>query len=402
MEGKKVVQDRKGRIIVTCARGITAFLKEEISALGFPLISEGPTSVETEGTLDDTMLLNLHIRTGQRVLYLLRSFRAAGVREFYTRIRSIPWEEYISERGHLSVTSHTDIPAIRDSRFANQKCKDAIVDRIRERTGRRPDSGPERRGAVIFLYWVKGECALYIDTSGEPLHRRHYRRRQTEAPMQETLAAALIMATRWQKKGHFVNPMCGSGTIAIEAALMALNRAPGILRDNFGFMHIRGFRRTRWEEMKRRAEKTSKEKLSCPVTATDSDPAAIEAARCNAEAAGVEDAISFHVCDFTETTVPPPPGVVILNPGYGRRMGNPEELEMTYTRIGDFFKQKCPGYYGYVFTGEPVLAGKVGLRTSRRLTFFNGPIECRLLEYELYEGTRKRKRRGVDYSPGDI
>ena len=383
----------KRKVLVTCAKGVPPFLKQELLGLGFPVLSETVAGIETEGAIEDTMRLNLYLRTGHRVLLLLTEFTAADADALYHRVSEIPWENYIDENGYFSVASSVDNPTIRDSRYANVKCKDAIADRIRERRARRPDSGSAQDGVVVNLYWKEDRCSLYLDTSGEPLSRRNYRKIPLAAPMQETLAAAVIMATGWNGGGHFINPMCGSGTLAIEAALIALNRAPGLLRGNYGFMHLKGFNKTLWNELRAEAEKRSREKTpGCRLIATDINKEAVEAARKNAAAAGVEHLIEFGVSDYSAGAVPEGGGVVILNPAYGERMGKVKELESVYEGIGDFFKQKCKGYTGYIFTGNPDLAKKVGLKATRRTPFFNGRIECRLMEYELYEGSRKNRQ----------
>jgi putative N6-adenine-specific DNA methylase len=183
--------------------------------------------------------------------------------------------------------------------------------------------------------------------------------------------------------------MCGSGTLAIEAALIGLEKAPGILKNSFCFIHLRGFNKALWEELRIEASQRSKKTLQHRIIATDISSKAIDAARKNALTAGVEHLIEFGICDFKDTPVPAGSGIVLLNPGYGERMGEIDELAGTYAGIGDFFKQKCRGYTGYVFTGNPGLAKKIGLRSKRKTQFFNGAIECRLLEYDLYEGTKK-------------
>lgn len=381
----------KSRILVTCAKGIAPFLKEELLGLGFPVLSETVAGITTEGDIEDTYRLNLLLRTGHRVLFLIREFDAPDANSLYGRISEIPWETYISSDEYLSVTASVDNPTIRDSRYANVKCKDAIVDRIKEKCGRRPDSGPEQDGVVVNLYWKNNECSVYFDTSGDPLCRRGYRKIPMAAPMQETLAAAVIKATGWRGSGHFINPMCGSGTLAIEAALVGLNRAPGILRDNFGFMHLKGFNKTQWDDLRQKAKREAQRALGGRIIATDIRSEVVEAARKNAATAGVERLIEFLACDYSETMIPEGSGVIILNPEYGERMGKIKELEVAYKGIGDFLKQKCKGYTGYIFTGNPALGKKVGLRAKRRIPFFNGAIECRLLEYELYEGSRERK-----------
>ncbi len=380
------------KILITCPKGIVPWLAEEVRELGFPILMEGEAAVETEGTLANTMRLNLHIRTGHRVLYLIEAFNAENPQGLYRGIRNIPWEKLLYESGehaYLCVTSTVDTPTINDGRFVNVKAKDAIVDRLVEGSGLRPDSGPDRGRAVVHIYWRASEVLVYIDTSGEPLSRRGYRKIPLAAPMQETLAAAVIFATGWKGRTSFVNPMCGSGTLAIEAALFAEGRAPGLLRSNYGFLHIKGFDPAAWRKIRAAAHATQKE-TAARIIATDIDPRAVAAARQNARTAGVEKLIAITVCPFAQTPLPERGGVVILNPPYGVRTGEIAMLNGLYREIGDYFKQKCRGYLGYIFTGNTTLAKQVGLRTKRRTIFYNGEIECRLLEYELYEGTRAK------------
>jgi 23S rRNA G2445 N2-methylase RlmL len=391
-------------LFVAATRDTLPFLKKELAALGYGALSEGASGVNVAGSMRDVLLLNLHLRTAHRVLLLLGEFKAGTPEELYREAFRVRWEDLVPPDGYLSVTSVVDSPGVKDSRFANLKCKDAIVDRIRRKTGKRPDSGPSRSGTVVHLYWKEERAWLYLDTSGETLARRGYRHTPFEAPVRETLAASLIRATGWDSgETHFVNPMCGSGTFAIEAALMALNRAPGIGRGNFGFMHMRGFDRKLWEQVKREARSKEKTSPGVRILATDISRDAVEAARKNAKAAGVDRFIEILRCDFRETPVPEAvprgvgepavKGVVILNPEYGVRMGESSRLEDIYSGIGDFFKEKCSGYRGYVFSGNLPLLKKVGLRTSRRLTFHNADIECRLNEYELYTGSRRARFR---------
>lgn len=382
------------KIVITCPKGIAPWLAAEVRALGFADPVEGEASVETAGTLVDAMRLNLHIRTGHRVLYRLASFRTEDPDGLYRGIQQLPWETILHERGehaYLSVTSMADTPTITDSRFVNLKAKDAIVDRLQERCGVRPDSGPERDRAVVHVFWRETEVIVYLDTSGEPLSRRGYRKIPLAAPMQETLAAAVLLATGWKGRTGFVNPMCGSGTLAIEAALFAEGRAPGLLRSNYGFIHLKGFDPAAWRKLRSAAHEAQKE-TAARIIATDIDPRAVAAARQNARTAGVENLIQFAVCPFAQTPVPEKGGIVVLNPPYGERTGEEGDLVGLYREIGDFFKEKCRGYLGYVFTGNLTLAKQVGLRTKRRIPFYNGEIECRLLEYELYEGSRRKEK----------
>jgi putative N6-adenine-specific DNA methylase len=358
------VLQQKNTILITCPKGISPYLRNEISALDLPIISELVAGIETEGTIEDTMRINLSIRTGHRVLFLIKKFVARNPDELYRNVSKIPWEVYIDKDGYISVTSSVDSPAIKDPRFANVRCKDGIVDRFYNVFGTRPDSGSRRNRTVIHLVWQEDTCLVYLDTSGEPLSRHGYRKIPLKAPMQETLAAATVLATRWNGMGHFINPMCGSGTLAIEAALIALNRPPGLLRNNFGFMHVKGFNTLSWKELRNYANRKSKKTTNGQIIASDISPDAVEAAKKNAATAGVKHLIEFHVCNFSDTPVPDGTGIVMLNPEYGERLGQIKKLKNTYQEIGNFFKQQCTGYWGYVFTGNLELAKHVGLRTN--------------------------------------
>jgi putative N6-adenine-specific DNA methylase len=383
---------QRARILVTCARAMPPFLAGELRGLGFTVEEELAAAVRTTGTLRDTWKLNLHLRTAHRVLYELVRFHAANADALYHAAVRFPWEEWVPASGHLCVNSAADNATIRDPRIVNLRCKDAVVDRVRDRRGMRPNSGHEQNGTVLFVYWKDDEVTLYLDTSGEPLSRRGYRLRPGRAPVQETLAAGIVLATGWRGETPFVNPMCGSGTLAIEAALLASGRASGALRADFGFRHVVGFPAPDWERVRREAADRPLAPFRGRVIATDISPQAVNAARENARAAGVARHIEFKVCDFAATEVPPGGGVVVLNPEYGERMGDAARLEPLYSRIGDFFKQRCQGCRGFVFTGNAELGKRIGLRTCRRVQFFNSRIECRLLGFDLYSGTRRAPR----------
>jgi putative N6-adenine-specific DNA methylase len=274
--------------------------------------------------------------------------------------------------------------------FANLRVKDAIVDQCRKRSGQRPDTGAELRGVVVHLFWKNEDAELFLDTTGNSIGRHGYRKIPGRAPMLEALAAATILTTKWDHKSPFINPMCGSGTLAIEALLIATRRRPGLFRTNYAFMHLKGYDEAVYESEDALLEDQIIDLPELKVVASDISHDAIINAQKNAIAAGVKDLITFEVCDFAETTVPPnADGIIFMNPEYGDRLGELEELEHTYARIGDFFKQKCAGYTGYIFTGTMDLARKIGLKASRRIPFYNSKIECRLFEYELYKGSKR-------------
>ncbi|MCU0429600.1 MAG: class I SAM-dependent RNA methyltransferase [Cytophagaceae bacterium] len=377
-------------ILLTCAPSTSEVLASELEHLGFEIKEKSELFVRTEGTFLDSMILNLHIRTAYRVMLLIESFEAKSADHLYNQVRALPWENWLAPDGYISVDSRTNREDIRDSRFPNLKVKDAVVDRMVEQKGRRPDSGPEFKGASIFLYWKDHDASLYWDTTGIPLFRRGYRTQINEAPLQETLAAAILLSTRWDKKSPVVNPMCGTGTLAIEAALLATQTAPGLYRKNFSFQHLVFFKQEQWDSLCKEAAQKKLPRLSFRILASDHDAGAIKAARQNAKQAGVDHLIEFSVEDFSQSTIPSDQaGIVILNPEYGMRLGMQDTLVETYQGIGDFFKKKCKGYWAYVFTGNADLGKMVGLKTKRRIPFFNGKIECRLLEFELYDGSRK-------------
>lgn len=385
-------QQDKNRIIVSCALKCVPYLKQELTELGFKILKEGYTSVETEGIFNDTIRLNFYLRTANRVLFLINQFAADSTDELYLQLKNkIEWSEFIDVNGYFSIQSFADHPSINNTMFVNQRCKDAVVDYFNEKYKSRPSSGSERNKTVFFIHWKEKIVSIYLDTSGESLSKHGYRKNSFLAPLQESLASSLILASRWDKSSHFINPMCGSGTLAIEAALIATNRANGLLRSNYGFMHFKGFDEKFYQEERKKANEIVKKKIPFRIIATDNNPKAITAARQNAMTAGVHQLIEFNVCDFAETEIPNGNGVVMINPPYGDRIGEEEDLEFLYSGIGDFFKRKCNGFTGYVFTGNANLAKKIGLKTKRKIEFYNAKIECRLLEFELYGGTRKFK-----------
>jgi 23S rRNA G2445 N2-methylase RlmL len=380
----------KSAILVTCPKGLSLSCEREVKALGMNVVRLQPSAVLTYGNLADCMALNLCLYTAHHVLYRVMECVCRNPDELHRAVTSLPWESLVPLDTTLCITSTVKTPSIKDTRFANLRCKDAIVDRLAEKTGKRCNSGPQRDGVVVHLFWQDERCILYLDTSGETLSRRGYRMNPGQAPMQETLAAGVVRATGWNdgKALSFVNPMCGSGTLAIEAALVSKNRKPGILRRNFGFMHYHGFDKGEFAEL--RDGYLSSEVPNPPQTiiATDLDSHALEAAQANSMSAGVRELIDFSVCDVADTPVPEGKGIVLINPEYGFRMGALSDLEKVYKRIGDFFKQRCSGYTGFVFTGNFDLIKKVGLKAGRKTPFFSGKLECRLYEYELYDGSR--------------
>ncbi len=382
----------ESKIIITCNKRLSPYLQQEVTALGYTITRAFQTGVELQGTVNDCIPLNLNLRCASQILYSLKSFEAQDPQQLYDALVQIEWEELIDFSGYFSITSNVNNEHIRTPLFANVKVKDAVVDRIKSKKGIRPNSGPELNKAVLHLYWQDDRAEIFIDTSGETLAKHSYRKIPGKAPMLEALAASTIMATTWDCKSTFINPMCGSGTLAIEAALLATDKHPGLFRMNYAFMHLMGYdEQVFFVERRKLKDKATKE-TNFRIIATDLSDDAVDIARKNARTAGVEHLIEFAVCDFADTEVPEQKGVVMFNPEYGERLGTHTKLEATYARIGDFLKQQCKGYYGYVFTGNPDLAKKIGLQASRRIEFYNGKLDCRLLEYTVYEGSKREPK----------
>ena len=379
--------EAKNTVLITCGPSLGPYLQNELDSLDYKATSSHRGGIEIEASIKDTMELNLRLRTAYNVLYLLKHFRCTEPDELYEQTYKIGWEDIIAADEYISIVANVNTATINNTMYPALKVKDAIVDRMVKYTNSRPNSGPDRNNIVINLFWSDDRCWLYLNTSGAKLSDRGYRKMPFMAPMRENLAAAVVMETGYDGTVPFANPMCGSGTLAIEAALIATNRQSGLLRSNYGLCHLKNFDSNKWQDIRTRMRKLTKKNPPKKIIATDIDAMAIEAARKNAMTAGVEHLIEFSICDFTETPIPADGGIVIMNPEYGKRLGEEKKLQATYKRIGDFFKQSCAGYTGYVFTGNLDLAKKLGLRTSKRAIFYNGNIECRLLKYELYSGT---------------
>ena len=380
----KIWTDTSYPIILSCAKCLAPWVEKEVRELGYELIDMTENIVVVKGSMRDVFRLNLYVRTAHRVLVPLLRATCRHVRELYRLVGSIDWENLLEADGYFSVSSIVHNDTVRDTRLPSLVTKDAIVDRMRMKCNRRPDSGADYdRGAAVFLHWEDNTMIIYLDTSGAPLSKRGYRKIPGSAPMQETLAAACIDAMKWDRKTPFVAPMCGSGTPAIEAAIAAIGRAPGSLRSHFEQI---------WKDMLLEAAEKEKKDGIPPIVASDISPEAVQNAQLNAHAAGVSHLIKFVACDFGETPIPDFQvegskyrGCVFFNPEYGIRLGDPVELAPIYERIGTFMNEKCKGYVGAVLTGSPELSKLINLYYVTRIPFYNGPIDCRLFIFPKCE-----------------
>jgi len=309
------VYTTKAPITITCHKRIMPYLAQEVKDLGFTIEESFVTGVRLMGTVNDCIKLNLNLRCASQVLYSLQQFKAPDADAVYRNILKYDWENILPEGGYFSITSNVNNPTINNSMFANLRVKDAIVDRLRDKRGTRPSTGSELSGAVINLFWKNERAEIFIDTSGDSLGRHGYRKIPGQAPMLEALAAATILASQWDKKSPFVNPMCGSGTVAIEAAMIATNRRPGLFRTNYAFMHLQGYDESVYLKEDALLEEQIIEVPGLRIIATDYSAKAIDNAKKNAIAAGVANVIDFAVCDFAATEIPQGvPGILYVNP----------------------------------------------------------------------------------------
>ena len=368
----------------TTGKGVEELLAGELHALGVTVVAVESGGVRFTGDAADCWRANLWLRTANRVLMPLALFPCDSPQALYDGVRGLSWTTWLTPDMTLAVDCNLRDSAMTHSGFAALKTKDAIVDMLRDACGRRPSVDTRDPDLRVNVHLVKNRCTVSLDTSGAPLDRRGYRLERTEAPLRETLAAALVALTGWDGAVPFADPMCGSGTILIEAALKAARRAPGLLRSNFGFQRWPGFDPGLWRRLLAEARETALPMVSVPIAGYDRLPAALEIARQNAARAGVQGLVALAKGDIRTFTPPPGAGVLLFNPPYGRRLSEEEALKPLYKQIGDVMKQRCTGYTAYLFTGSPELAKCVGLKASRRYVLFNGPIECRLLKYELY------------------
>ncbi|GFE60299.1 class I SAM-dependent RNA methyltransferase [Geobacter sp. AOG2] len=375
--------DPKMTCFAAVPRGAEEIAAHELEQLGVGDVAAGRGGVSFTCNREGLYRANLWLRTASRVMVRLAVFPCATPEELYAGVHAIPWPELITPAMTLAVDCSLRDSNLTHSGFVALKTKDAVVDRIREACGSRPNVDTASPDVRINVHLSKNVCTVGLDSSGDALDRRGYRLERNEAPLRETLAAAVVALTGWDGSIPLADPMCGSGTIPIEAALLAAHVAPGLKR-SFGFQRWQDFDGKLWSRLVREAESGIERLPVGLVTGYDLDSRALVLAARNAATAGFEGQLHFFHAALEEFRPEGDKGVVIINPPYGKRLGDEEELKELYCRIGDIMKQRCRGWTGFVLTGNLELAKYIGLKAARRYVLFNGPIECRLLKYELY------------------
>ncbi len=371
-----------------CPRGVEPVLVDELRALGAHDAHERRGGVEFSADLALAYRACLWSRTAARILRPIARTEVADADALYAAVAALPWETHVPRTGSIAVDVSGSSAGLTHSRFALQRVKDGIVDRMREQFGSRPDVERERPDVRVHCHLHAGTAEISIDLSGEALHRRGYRTPGMPAPLKENLAAALLLKCDWPgvaaAGGAFLDPLCGSGTLLIEAAWIAADIAPGLLRSYWGFSGWLGHDPALWSALvdAARAARRPFSELA-PIVGFDRDPAMLRASRIHAENAGVLDPIKVECRELGSSKVPAGTGLVLTNPPYGERMGELEELEPLYATLGDWLKTECAGWKAGVFTGNPDLGKRMGLRARRTNAFYNGAIECRLLQFDV-------------------
>jgi len=370
------------RFFATCARGLEPILAWELETLHAADITVGRGGVSFAGEIDLLYRANLWLRTAVRVLQPILEFPVRSTDELYDAVRSLHWPDFMSPDHTLAVDSNVRDSLITHSQYAARRVKDGICDQFRELAGRRPSVDTETPMIGINLHISRNKGILSLDTSWNSLHKRGYRPALTRAPLNEALAAGLLLSTGWFGDVPLVDFMCGSGTFPIEAAWIATHRPPGLTRKWFGFMGWPSFDRQLWNAI--RDDARDKVATVCPTTIIGSDIRrdVVDFAINNAKTAGVGGIVPFHRLDLNETRPPDgPPGILICNPPYGERIGDESELIRDYQMIGEAAGRNWPGWRLLVFTSNDMLARNVGLPVERRTPFYNGSLACNLWEY---------------------
>jgi putative N6-adenine-specific DNA methylase len=368
----------------TVARGLEAIAAQELERLGAQEVRPDFTGVYFAGDQALLYRVNLWARTIFRVLVPIANFPCNDSDMLYQEVQKIDWEEYLNPDCTLAVDCTGGNEKLNHTHYTALQVKNSIADQQRGNFGKRSNVDTKNPDLLINVHIHKDHCILSLDSSGGSLHRRGYRPAVGVAPLKETLAAALLEMAEWHPDLPFLDPMCGSGTLPLEAGLKALNIAPGLFRERFGFMSWQDFDEALWDELWAEAENSELSELKAIVAGSDRDLEMLTQARTNAQQAGLKDKIKLAVTELSELEAPADHGVIICNPPYGERLGDATELGELYQMLGDIFKQRFKGWNAFILTGNKELAKKVGLRTARRIHVYNGTLECTLLKYEMY------------------
>jgi len=377
-----------------CPRGLEHALASELDALGAVESRATDGGVAFAGALDLAYRANLESRIASRVLWRVGGGGYRDERDVNALARAIDWKRHFRAERTLRVDVAATRSPLPSLEFATLTIKDAICDRFRDDTGARPSIDKRAPDVRVSAYLTADEATFYVDTSGEPLFKRGWRRDTDEAPLRENLAAGLLALAGWAPGEPLLDPMCGSGTIAIEAAMVAADRAPGLAR-TFGFQKLAWYDGPAWQRVRQKAVDRAAAAAAAAtgppaIFASDSAQAAVAKSQANARTAKVERFVAIERADVLERPAPAPSGVIVSNPPYGVRLADQARMAAFYPQLGDALKQRFAGWHAWLLTGDLRLAKLIGLRVERRIPLFNGAIECRLFGFPLVAGRHGR------------
>ena len=378
------------KMIAKTIFGLEEILSQELLKLGAKEVEIHNRAVSFVGDKGFMYKANLCLRTALRILVPFNIFKVTDEQSFYNSIKSINWEDYINVSDTIAIDTVLNSELFTHSQYLSQKAKDAIVDQFREKHNERPSVDLDKPTLRINLHIYNDTCTVALDSSGESLHKRGYRDKTNLAPINEVLAAGLVLLTGWDKRTNFLDPMCGSGTILIEAALIANNIPPGYYREDYGFERwkkVMPFDEQLWDTIFDSAiNKITNHDQT--IIGGELSPNVAKKAKENIKNARVDDIVTIKNCDMKDLEVPAGRGVVVINPPYGERMDK-DNIEELYKMMGDTFKKNFAGYDCWILSSNLEALKHIGLRPSRKITLYNGPLECKFLKYEMYQGTKK-------------
>ncbi len=375
------------KFFASSPRGLEGLLADELRALGAVDVAVAPGGVGFAGSWETCYAANFHSRIASRVLWRVAAFEYTNEEDIYAAARAIGWGAYFGVGQSLRVNVTAIKSPLRSLEFATLRIKDAVCDRFREETGERPDVDRREPDVRIHCFLEHAKGTLYLDTSGEPLFKRGWRRAAVEAPLRENLAAGIIRLTGWKFDEPLFDPMCGGGTLLVEAAAMALNEPPGAGR-SFGFEKLRSFDLKSWNRVK--DGRAPRNKLRPTLFGSDIEQRAMDSAKKNLMAAGFWDLVKLQRADVLRVEAPASAGVMVANPPYGERLSDRDQLAEFYPQLGNALKQRFAGWRCHFFTSDLRMAKMIRLSPSRRVPLFNGALECRLFEFVVVAGSNRK------------
>ena len=363
--------------------GLEPVLANELTQLGAKNVQVGRRMVSFTGDKEMMYRANFQLHTAIRILKPIKHFKALSADDVYEGVKDIDWTEYLSLDKTFAVDSVVFSEEFRHSKFVAYKVKDAIVDQFREKTGNRPNISVSNPDMRLHIHIAEDQCTLCLDSSGESLHRRGYRQESVEAPLNEVLAAGMILMTGWRGETDFIDPMCGSGTLLIEAALIARNMAPGLFRKEFAFEKWPDFDADLFDKIYN--DDSNEREFTHHIYGYDVDIKAVNTARLNVKAAGLTSDITVEEQDFKNFTQPKEKSIMVTNPPYGERIST-SDLLGTYKMIGERLKHQFTGNEAWVLSYREECFSQIGLKPSIKIPLFNGSLECEFRKYQMFDG----------------